>query len=61
MPSHSMHDRLQVAAPIPQPQGYKAVEGYKVMFSVAGKWRSLPRAGAAAVPQRQSTMLQQGL
>jgi hypothetical protein len=38
MPLSSTHDRWQVAAPIPQPQGYKAVEGYKIMFSVAGKW-----------------------
>ena len=36
-PPLSTHNRLQVAAPIPQPQGYKAVEGYKIMFSVAGK------------------------
>ncbi len=26
----------QVAVPIPQPQGYKAVDGYKIAFSVAG-------------------------
>jgi hypothetical protein len=32
-----MHHHPQVAAPLPQPQGYKAVEGYKIMFSVAGE------------------------